>query len=94
VSPGWALSNLPPCNRLDAPAVEQSMANDQRDEYLTIDQACAVFGLGLPQMRRLLREYGLGDFTRASMRRDVLIRRADLEKLAPGLQKAKRSGAA
>jgi hypothetical protein len=32
-------------------------------------------------MRRLLRQYGFGDLLRASMRKEITIRREDLEKL-------------
>jgi len=51
-------------------------------EYLTLDQACAYLGVAPAYLRRLLREHGLGEFLRASMKRQVLLRRTDLDRLA------------
>jgi excisionase family DNA binding protein len=65
------------------------------DEYLTIRQAAAVFGVRTADVRRVLREHGLGEFVRTSMRKEVLVRRADLEKLLPAAPKPRsRRGAA
>jgi hypothetical protein len=64
------------------------------DEYLTIGQASAVFAVQPATVRRLLRAYGLGDFVRASMRRDVLIRRSDIERALKALPPQGKSGAA
>ena len=48
---------------------------------MTIDQAAKVFGVSQATLRRVLRSYGLGDFVRASMRREVLASRTDLERI-------------
>jgi excisionase family DNA binding protein len=70
------------------------MATSEPGEYLTIEQASAVFGVRPSEVRRVLREHGLGDFVRTSMRKDVLIRRSDLEKVLHGEPRARRPGAA
>ncbi|HEY7269310.1 MAG TPA: hypothetical protein VH951_05750 [Dehalococcoidia bacterium] len=57
------------------------MAEDAPDQYLTVDQAAKVFGVSQAAVRRVLRAYGLGDFVRDSMRREVLASRADLERI-------------
>jgi excisionase family DNA binding protein len=55
------------------------MAFDPHPEYLTIEQAAAYLNVTPAAIRRLLRQHGLGDFLRASISRQVLIRRADLD---------------
>jgi hypothetical protein len=70
------------------------VASDSGHEYLTIDQACAVYGVRMAEMRRVLREYGLGDFVRNSMKKDVLLRRDDLERILRGRANTRRPGAA
>jgi len=56
--------------------------NDRpENEFITFEAACQSFGLTSGQLSRLLREHGLGEFVRASMRRGLLIRRHDLEAL-------------
>ncbi len=50
-------------------------------EYLTIEEACARYGVSGAQLRQLLRRHGLGEFMRAAMRKQVLLRREDLEAL-------------
>ncbi len=57
------------------------MNQEPENEFITFEAACRLFGLTSGQLSRLLREHGLGEFVRASMRRDVLIRRRDLEVL-------------
>jgi hypothetical protein len=54
---------------------------DHQEDYVTLEEAGRSLGLSGPQMRRLLRQYGLGDLLRASMRKEITIRREDLEKL-------------
>ncbi|HEX5368047.1 MAG TPA: helix-turn-helix domain-containing protein [Dehalococcoidia bacterium] len=60
------------------------VALDQFDpypEYLTIEQAAAYLGVTPAQVRRLLRLFGLGDFTRAHLGKRVLISKQHLEAL-------------
>ena len=64
------------------------------NEYLTIGQASAVFRVSPAQVRRVLRAYGLGDFVRASMRKDVRVRRQDLEKALKAFPPQGKTGAA
>jgi hypothetical protein len=70
------------------------LADGIEDEYLTIGQASAVFRVSPAQIRRVLRAYGLGDFVRASMRKDVRVRRQDLEKALKAIGLPGKSGAA
>ena len=55
------------------------MAFEPNPEYLTIEQAAAYLGVTPAVIRRLLRQHGLGDFLRASISKQVLIRREDLD---------------
>jgi excisionase family DNA binding protein len=57
--------------------MELNGAND----YLSVEEAAAFLRVPQPYLRRVLREYGLGELLRASMSKQVKIRRADLEKL-------------
>jgi DNA-binding MurR/RpiR family transcriptional regulator len=62
-------------------------AFDPYPEYLTIEQAAAYLDVSTAQVRRLLRLFGLGEFTRAQMSRRVLISKkhlADLHVTRPG----------
>lgn len=69
------------------------MAADRSDaDYLTIAQACAYLGVEQPALRRVLRRHGLSDLLRASMRREVLISRRDLDGLRPALARQARPG--
>jgi hypothetical protein len=68
------------------------MAASPGDEYLTLDQACAEFGLQRSYLRRLLREYGMGEFLRASIRKEVLIRRQDLARVVAAAHTRGRPG--
>ena len=54
---------------------------DNANDYLTIAEACAEFEVTPAQLRSILRKHGLGEFMRASMRKQVLLRRSDLEGL-------------
>jgi excisionase family DNA binding protein len=54
---------------------------DAEDEYLTIAEAARYLGLTPGHLRRVLRQYGLGEILRASMRKQVTIRKSDLHKL-------------
>ena len=60
-------------------------ADNQRD-FLTLDEAAAHLGVRRSYLNRVLRQHGLGEFLRASMGRQVLINRADLDKLRPDAQ--------
>jgi excisionase family DNA binding protein len=55
---------------------------DQRD-FLTLDQAAAYLGVRRSYLNRVLRQHGLGEFVRASMGRQIMIARDDLDKLRP-----------
>lgn len=67
---------------------------DTDPEYLSIEQAARYLGVTAAEVRRLLRQYGLGEFTRASMARQVLIRRTDLDSLKPGPRQGRTTRAA
>jgi excisionase family DNA binding protein len=58
------------------------MEENQKD-FLTLDQAAAYLGVRRSYLNRVLRQHGLGEFMRASMGRQVLISRDDLDKLRP-----------
>jgi excisionase family DNA binding protein len=58
------------------------MAFDPFPEYLTIEQAAAYRGVTVATIRRVLRAYGLTEFTRASMGKQVLIKRTDLDEMS------------
>jgi excisionase family DNA binding protein len=60
------------------------MALDPYPEYLTIEQAAVYLNVTPASVRRLLRQYGLGEFVRASIGKQVLIRRADLDSIDLG----------
>ncbi|HWO72539.1 MAG TPA: helix-turn-helix domain-containing protein [Dehalococcoidia bacterium] len=58
---------------------------DPFPEYLTIEQAAAYLSVSPGQVRRLLREFGMGEFVRAQIGKEVTIRKRDLEALAASL---------
>ena len=58
------------------------MTFDPFPEYLTIEQAAAYRGVTPAVIRRVLRAYGLTEFTRASMGKQVLIKRTDLDEMS------------
>ena len=53
-------------------------AFDPYPDYLTVEQAAACLGVKPAAVRRLLRQYGMGEFLRASLSKQVLIRKQDL----------------
>jgi len=58
------------------------MTFDPFPEYLTIEQAAAYRGVTPAVIRRALRAYGLTEFARASMAKQVLIKRTDLDEMS------------
>jgi DNA-binding MurR/RpiR family transcriptional regulator len=56
-------------------------AFDPYPEYLTIEQAAAYLDVSPAQVRRILRLFGLGEFTRAQMAKRVLISKKHLADL-------------
>ena len=54
---------------------------DPFPEYLTIEEAAAYLSLRPAQVRKLLREFGLSEFTRAQIGKEVKIRKAHLDAL-------------
>jgi excisionase family DNA binding protein len=73
---------------------------DPFPEYLTIEQAAAYLSMKPAQVRKLLREFGLSEFTRAQIGKEVKISKQHLEAIAPGRhtapapQRRRRRGAA
>ena len=70
------------------------MTFDPYPEYLTIEQAAAYRGVPVSTIRRLLRQYGLTEFARASLGKQVLIKRTDLDEMtieAPASRSKRRS---
>ncbi len=57
------------------------MPFEPNPEYLTVEQAAAYLEVTPAAVRRLLRQYGLGEFLRASISKQVLIRREDLDSI-------------
>ena len=55
------------------------MSFEPNPEYLTVEQAAAYLNVTPSAIRRLLRQHGLGDFVRASISKQVMIRRQDLD---------------
>ncbi len=74
------------------------MENDFFPEYMTIEQAAAYLSVKPAQVRKLLRDFGLSEFTRAQIGKEVKIRRQDLDVIAPSrpasAQRSRRGGAA
>lgn len=62
-----------------------AMNVDPFPEYLTIEQAAAYLSVSPGQVRRLLREFGMGEFVRAQIGKEVTIRKRDLAAIAAGL---------
>jgi len=69
------------------------MAFEPYPEYLTIEQAAAYLNVTPATIRRLLRQHGLGEFLRASISKQVLIRRADLDAMDIGEAPVRAAGA-
>ena len=55
------------------------MSFEPNPEFLTVEQAAAYLHVTPSAIRRLLRQHGLGDFLRASISKQVMIRRQDLD---------------
>jgi excisionase family DNA binding protein len=51
---------------------------DPFPEYLTIDQAAAYLDMKPAQVRKLLRQFGMSEFTRAQIGKEVRISKAHL----------------
>jgi excisionase family DNA binding protein len=75
---------------LTTPAALTAMNIDPFPEYLTIEQAAAYLNKKPAQVRKMLREFGLSEFTRAQIGKEVKISKAHLDALA-GHQEAPRS---
>ena len=52
---------------------------DPFPEYLTITQAAAYLSMRPAQVRKMLREFGLGEFTRAQIGKEVRISKHHLD---------------
>lgn len=75
------------------------MEYDPFPEYLTIEQAAAYLSVKPAQVRKLLREFGLGEFMRAQIGKEVRISKQHLDAIAQNRpaqpqQRARRGGAA
>jgi excisionase family DNA binding protein len=57
---------------------------DPFPEYLTIEQAAAYLSMKPAQVRKLLREFGLSEFTRAQIGKEVKISKQHLDAIVPG----------
>jgi excisionase family DNA binding protein len=68
------------------------MAFEPYPEFLTIEQSAAYLNVPQVTIRRLLRQYGMGEFVRAAISRQVLIRRSDLDRLDAGQPGIRRAG--
>ena len=57
-------------------------------EYLTIEEAAAYLSMRPAQVRKLLREFGLSEFTRAQIGKEVKISKEHLDTIVHGHQAA------
>ncbi|HLG11149.1 MAG TPA: helix-turn-helix domain-containing protein [Dehalococcoidia bacterium] len=57
---------------------------DPFPEYMTIEQAAAYLSVKPAQVRKLLREFGLSEFTRAQIGKEVRLKKEHLELLMAG----------
>lgn len=57
---------------------------DPFPDYLTIEQAAAYLSMRPAQVRKLLREFGLSEFTRAQIGKEVKINKQHLDVIAHG----------
>jgi len=64
---------------------------DPFPDYLTIEQAAAYLNLKPAQVRKLLREFGLSEFTRAQIGKEVKISKQHLDVIAHGHQAAQQT---
>jgi excisionase family DNA binding protein len=67
------------------------MTFDPYPEYMTIEEAAGYLGVSPVTIRRLLRQHGLGEFLRASMNKQVRIRKADLDAIDVARERSLRS---
>lgn len=65
--------------RLCSPPLESGMPFEPNPEYMTVEQAAAYLDVTPGAIRRLLRQHGLGEFLRARISKQLLIRREDLD---------------
>jgi excisionase family DNA binding protein len=65
-----------------------AMNIDPFPDYLTIVQAAAYLHLKPAQVRKLLREFGLSEFTRAQIGKEVRISKQHLDAINPSAQPA------
>ncbi|HEU0073184.1 MAG TPA: hypothetical protein VFS30_04165 [Dehalococcoidia bacterium] len=61
---------------------------DPFPDYLTIEQAAAYLSKRPAQVRKLLREFGLSEFTRAQIGKEVKISKEHLDTIVHGHQAA------
>jgi excisionase family DNA binding protein len=66
------------------------VAEHDEKEYLTIREASEYLGVTQGYLRRVLRAHGLDEFMRASMGKEILIRREDLKSLRPSAKQPTR----
>ncbi len=59
---------------------------DPFPDYLTIEQAAAYLSMRPAQVRKLLREFGLSEFTRAQIGKEVKISKEHLDTIVHGHQ--------
>lgn len=59
---------------------------DPFPDFLTIEQAAAYLSVKPAQVRKLLREFGLSEFTRAQIGKEVRIKKEHLDLLAANRQ--------
>jgi excisionase family DNA binding protein len=57
---------------------------DPFPEYMTIEQAAAYLSVKPAQVRKLLREFGLSEFTRAQIGKEVRLKKEHVELLMAG----------
>jgi excisionase family DNA binding protein len=69
---------------LSAPALYKAMNIDPFPDYMTIEQAAAYLSMRPAQVRKLLREFGLGEFTRAQIGKEVRISKQHLDIIVHG----------
>lgn len=70
---------------------------DPFPEYMTIEQAAAYLSVKPAQVRKLLREFGLSEFMRAQIGKEVRLKKEHLELLLAGRSvrtQGRRGGAA
>ena len=66
------------------PPPSKTMNIDPFPEYMTIEQAAAYLSVKPAQVRKLLRDFGLSEFMRAQIGKEVTIKKEHLEALMAG----------